>query len=247
MSGAQPLGRRLLILAAALTAVAITAALGQWQLGRAAQKQALLDQRQATAALEPLDGATLGQAGDTPENRSGLLYRAAVLKGRWQAAQTVYLDNRQMQGRAGFYVVTPMVLTGSGAAVLVQRGWVPRSFSDREALPPVSTPEGEVLIHAHLAPWPSRMYEFATEDHGPIRQNLDLEGFRSATGLPLLEVSAVQTGPASEGLLREWPQVASGIEKHQGYAFQWFGLSATIALLYVWFQIVQPRRKRQNS
>jgi len=36
--------------------------------------------------------------------------------------------------------------------------------------------------------------------------------------------------------------VASGVEKHHGYAFQWFGLSALIALLYVWFQIVQPRR-----
>jgi surfeit locus 1 family protein len=50
---------------------------------------------------------------------------------------------------------------------------------------------------------------------------------------------------ASEGLLRDWPQAGSGIEKHHGYAFQWFGLSALIALLYVWFQIVRrfiPRR-----
>jgi len=91
------------------------------------------------------------------------------------------------------------------------------------------------------------MYEFTTVERGPIRQNLDLEIFRSETGLPLLEISAVETGPASEGLLREWPQVASGIEKHQGYAFQWFGLCAMIALLYVWFQIVQPRRKHPTG
>jgi surfeit locus 1 family protein len=247
MSERQPLFRRLLILIAAVTSVVITAALGQWQLGRAAQKQALLDQRSVTAAMAPLDGAALGKPGDTQDNRSGLLYRAVLLKGHWQGAHTVFLDNRQMQGRAGFYVVTPLLLAGSNSAILVQRGWVPRSFTDRQSLPQVSTPEGEVEIKAHLAPWPSRMYDFAGVERGPIRQNLDLNDFRLETGLPLLEISAVQSGPASEGLLREWPQVASGIEKHHGYAFQWFGLSALITLLYVWFQIVQPRRKQKNG
>jgi surfeit locus 1 family protein len=71
--------------------------------------------------------------------------------------------------------------------------------------------------------------------------------YRQATGLRVLEVTLLQSGPASEGLLREWPQVASGVAKHHGYAFQWFGLSGLIALLYVWFQIVQPRRKKRTA
>jgi surfeit locus 1 family protein len=53
-------------------------------------------------------------------------------------------------------------------------------------------------------------------------------------------------GVASEGLLREWPLVGTGVATHYGYAFQWFALSALIAILYVWFQIVRrfiiPRR-----
>ena len=239
--------RRVLILLVAIAAALATASLGRWQLDRAAQKQALVDERRAQAAMAPLDGARLGQAGDSPANRAGLLYRSVRLQGRWLPAHTVYLDNRQMQGRAGFYVVTPLALKDSPAVILVQRGWVPRSFTDREALPEVSTPVDDVAIQAHLAPWPSRMYDFAAQEHGPIRQNLGLAVFKAETGLPLLEISAVQSGPASEGLLREWPTVASGIEKHQGYAFQWFGLSTLIALLYVWFQIVQPRRKQQNG
>ena len=239
--------RRILIFLAAITGMLITASLGRWQLERADQKQALMDERRVQAAMAPLDGAALGQAGDSPGNRAGLLYRSVWLKGHWLQAHTVYLDNRQMQGRAGFYVVAPLALKNSKVVILVQRGWVPRSFTDREALPPVTTPTDEVEIQAHLAPWPSRMYEFASAEHGPIRQNLDLQVFRDETMLPLLEISAVQSGPASEGLLREWPQVATGVEKHQGYAFQWFGLSALIALLYVWFQIVQPRREKQNG
>lgn len=237
--------QRSLVLLAAVTAVLLTAMLGRWQLGRAAQKEALMQMRADKAVLAPVDGATLGQAGDSAANREGLLYRAVHLTGRWLPQHTVYLENRQMQSRPGFFVVTPLQITGTGQVVLVQRGWVPRSFAERTALPPVQTPQGEVQLQGHLAPWPSRMYDFGGVEAGPIRQNLDFGAYQLQTGLHLLELSVVQSGVASEGLLREWPQVTSGVEKHHGYAFQWFGLSALIALLYVWFQIVQPRRKKQ--
>ena len=236
--------RRTLILLATLLGMAVTAAMGQWQLRRAAQKQALVDAHAAQAALAPIDGQALGQASDTPANRQGLLYRAVQLQGQWLPEHTVYLDNRQMRSRPGFFVLTPMRVQGSGAVLLVQRGWVPRDFRDRSALPPVPTPSGVVGVSGHLAPWPSRMYDFGAVETGPLRQNLDFEAYRRETGLPLLELSVQQSGTDTEGLLRDWPVVASGVEKHHGYAFQWFALCALIALLYVWFQIVQPRRKQ---
>ena len=37
-----------------------------------------------------------------------LLHRRVVLRGQWLAGNTVFLDNRQMQGRQGFTVVTPL-------------------------------------------------------------------------------------------------------------------------------------------
>ena len=233
--------RSWMVLLAAVLGVALTASLGQWQLRRADQKQALVDALQSRAAMAPVDGASLGQAGDSAANREGLLYRTVALQGRWLGEHTVYLDNRQMQGRPGFFVVSPMRLS-TGAVVLVQRGWVPRNFNERTALPAVPTPSGEVQVQGHLAPWPSRIYDFGAVETGPIRQNLDFDAYRGQTGLPLLELSVQQSGAADDGLLRDWPVPASGIEKHHGYAFQWFGLSALIALLYVWFQIVQVRR-----
>jgi surfeit locus 1 family protein len=165
-----------------------------------------------------------------------------VLTGRWMPQHTVYLENRQMNAKPGFYVLTPLQIEGNGAVVMVQRGWAQRSFTERTALPVLQTPEGPVTVSGHLAPWPSRLYDFGGAEQGPIRQNLDLQAFRQETGRDVLEVTLQQSGPASEGLLREWPVVNSGVAKHHGYAFQWFGLSALIALLYVWFQIVQPRR-----
>lgn len=152
-----------------------------------------------------------------------------------------------MNGKPGFFVLTPLQIEGTGAVMLVQRGWAQRAFTDRTALPPIETPAGQVEVPGHLAPWPSRLYDFGGAEQGPIRQNLDLQAFRRETALPLLEVTLLQSGAASEGLLREWPVVASGVEKHHGYAFQWFGLSGLIALLYVWFQIVQPRRQKRPA
>ena len=57
---------------------------------------------------------------------------------------------------------------------------------------------------------------------------------------PVLPVILVQTGPASEGLQRDWPAINLGVEKHYGYALQWFGMAALLALLYLWHQIFKP-------
>ena len=110
---------------------------------------------------------------------------------------------------------------------------------------------GVVLLAGRIAPPPSRLYEFQSADSSQgssrIRQNLDLAAFRTETGLALMDLSVLQTGPASEGMQREWPVIGAGVDKHYGYAFQWFGLSSLIALLYVWFQLVRrllrPRPK----
>ncbi len=228
-----------LVTAAALTGVAVALALGAWQLGRAAQKialQAALDER---LALPAIDGAALLAAARPAE----LIHRPVVLRGQWIERHTVFLDNRQMRGKPGFYVVTPLKLEGAEAAVLVERGWVARNFVQREALPAIDTPPGRVEVRGRMAPPPGKLYEFDGASGGQIRQNLDLPQYRAETGLPLLDVAVKQTGEPSEGLLRDWPQVASGVEKHYGYAFQWWALGALIAILYVWFQFIAPRRK----
>lgn len=228
--------------------MAVTARMGFWQLDRAAQKEALHSAMQQQAAQAPWDNTAwrsrVAQPGATgPE----LLHHPVQLTGRWQAAHTVYLDNRQMQGRPGFYVLTPLLLEGGGA-VLVQRGWVPRNFQDRTALPAVDTPAGMVRIEGRAAAAPSQLYAMGggqTPDpaNPHIRQNLDMNAFAQETGLSLPPLSVVQTGAAAGGLLRDWPAPDNGVAKHYGYAFQWFGLCALVALLYLWFQLLRPARR----
>ncbi len=239
------------IAAAALAAVLLTASLGRWQLQRAAQKEALqaaMDQRAALPALDAAQlAAALGAGGAQAGSADALLHRQARLRGQWLPQATVFLDNRQMQGRPGFFVVTPLRLaTRPEVVVAVQRGWVPRDFQDRTRLPEVPTPAGEVEVAGRIAAPPSRLYEpggtAAPEGSSRIRQNLDLAAYGAEHGLALAPLSLLQTGSddaGPQGLRRDWPAIDSGVAKHYGYAFQWFGLCGLVVLLYVWFQIVR--------
>ncbi|MGE8317411.1 MAG: SURF1 family protein [Comamonas sp.] len=247
--------RWLLVTIAALVALAVTASLGFWQLRRAAEKEQWQAQLDAQAALPALDGRSLAAGAGDP---AALLHRRVVVQGEWLAGHTVFLDNRQMQGRPGFYVVTPLRLAGtpvagSATVVLVQRGWVPRNFEDRNALPAVPTPAGPVQLAGRVADQPSRLWEFSSAGEGnegagasPIRQNLHVDAFAREIGQRLSPFTVVQTDAAADGLLRDWPVVGTGVEKHYGYAFQWFGLCGLIAILYVWFQIVRRILRRRR-
>lgn len=232
-----------LLTAAAVLVAGTTFSLGQWQLRRAAQKEALQAAVESKGRLPALDARALLAV----PNMADEIHRPAVLKGNWRPEHTVYLDNRPMAGKTGFVVLTPLVLEGSAQAIVVQRGWVPRDFADRTRLPQVATPTGSVTVEGRIASPPSKLYEFQGIETGRIRQNLDLPAYRAQTGLPLLEVSLLQTGAASEGLLREWAAPNLGVDKHYGYAFQWFGLCALVSILYGWFQLVLPFRARIHS
>lgn len=233
-------GRAGLVLLAALIGAAGTGRLGLWQLDRAAQKTALQARIAERATWPPLASAALATDSATAETQH---YQRVRLQGRWLAERTVFLDNRQLNGRPGFFVLTPLLLS-AGDAVLVQRGWVARDFIDRSRLPALATPAGDVTLLGRVAPPPSRLFDFGGVDNGPIRQNLDLARFSREIGLGLrpLSVQQLDDGPVTDALVRQWPAPALDVGKHQGYAFQWFALCALIVGLYVWFQLLRPRR-----
>lgn len=239
-----PRMRAAVVLVAALAAAALTARLGVWQLSRASEKERAQASLEARGAAPPVEQAELAVTASAAADQH---HRRVTLQGRWVGGRTVFLDNRPMSGRPGFYVVTPLLLGDGGDAVLVQRGWVPRDAGDRARVPEVVSPEGMVVVEGRIAPPPSRLYELGAEGQGPIRQNLDLDGFARETGLSLRPLSVQQSARAGgppDGMLREWPAPALDVHKHYGYAFQWFALAALITGLYVWFQLVRPRLRR---
>ncbi len=52
-----------------------------------------------------------------------------------------------------------------------------------------------------------------------------------------------QAGAAPDGLVRHWPAPATDVQKHYGYAVQWFAIAAGIVFLYVWHRFIRPGRR----
>jgi hypothetical protein len=236
-------------LACALT-MAATCSLGQWQWSRAEQKWALQDHIEQARSLEPLSQEDYLALPDTGE----ALHRRVVLRGQWLAKDTLYLDNRPYAGRAGFWVLTPLVLNDK-RAVLVQRGWVPRDPVDPLRLAAVETPPGAVQVLAQVSSGPSKMFELGVpssregseENHfSRIRTNVDLPALATELSLPL-EGHVIEIDASAPDLIRDWPVVADTASRNVGYAFQWYALSALAFFLCVWYQIIQPRRHAKRK
>jgi surfeit locus 1 family protein len=249
-----------LITVAAIIAMAVTLRLGFWQHSRAQEKLALQASIQAQATLPNLDASSLMRAISTARQSAtnpSVLHRTTSLRGHWLSQHTLFLDNRQMDGKPGLFVLTPFEFSDSLSAtkktILVQRGWLPRNFLDRSSLPEVQTDSAETMIVGRIALSPSKLFEFKGADGGVLRQNIEIEALAKELKLELLPYSLLQLDAANakpnstpDKLLRHWAQPNYGPEKNYGYMVQWWALSALITLLYVWFQLIRPSIKSKN-
>jgi len=225
--------RSVALVAAFAGAFALTLSLGQWQTRRAEQKLALEAQWDAAERTAPrrLDARNLPSPRELPLR--------VELRGVFDHAKSVWLDNRQHDGRPGFWVITPLALESGGAVVLVNRGWAPRDPADRARRLPVGEPTGVVEIEGLAISHAPRLLELGAGGNSAalpaIWQNLDYAQYESASGLAVVPLVVQQTGAAGDGLVRSWARPSSGVDRHRGYAFQWYALSALIALLAATF------------
>ena len=221
---------RLIPFIATLVMMAIGISSGSWQLRRADAKQAIAVKLAQRAAAPALSFKELNA------DAAGLEYRHVELQGEFLAEWPLYLDNRPQQGRAGFYVLMPFRPAGSHQVVLVQRGWVARDVQDRTRLPLLATPAGIISLKGQLLRAPGKVMQLGEPPSlrpGAIVQNLDLMAFGSASGLPVQPYLVQQASNTSDGLVRDWPLPSSGIDRHFGYAFQWYGLAVMAGLFFV--------------
>ncbi len=243
-SRAGSLRARLAWGAVTLLFAAFTCMLGFWQLSRAHRKLAFEQQMAERAPMPPL---ILEQLAHDTTAVDQQLQRRIVLSGQWDAAHTVYLMNRSMDERSGFYVTTPLRLP-DGTAVVVQRGWIARDDAEPMKAPPVATPSGPVTVRGHVAAWPSHWIDLGHLSSGVVRQNLELAPLTAESGLAIRPVTVAEDANAdnaADGLRRDWPAPSAGVSiaTNYGYAFQWFAMAVTALVLYVFFQFVRPRRR----
>ncbi len=220
---------------AALLCAALTAGLGQWQWQKAERKLALRANFSLAHQLPPLDWTQVQALGEAA------LYRRVRVDGEFVAPFQIWLDNRVQGGRAGYHVVTPLRLD-RGASLLVNRGWH-AAASDRSRLPPLTTPSARQSVEGILVRAQNRYLELAAGTQTqPVWQNLDLARYRAWFDAQLPDWLLLQTSPASDGLVRDWPLPDVGVEKHRTYAVQWFLLCAMS--LGLWLNFMLRRQKK---
>lgn len=172
-------------------------------------------------------------------------FRRVKVKGEFIRDWPVYLNNRPLHGAAGFYLLMPFKIDGSEKYILVARGWLPRNPMQLTKLPELITPAGQVEIEGVIRRHPGRLMQFGpaeTLQPNAIVQNAEVEIFAAAsklTMLPFLLEQSGDTGNVRDGLIRDWPRPSSGIDKHHGYAFQWYGLTA---MAFIFFLVTGIRR-----
>jgi surfeit locus 1 family protein len=212
---------------------------GNWQLDRAAQKLAM------QAKLDEGLGRTPIDVGASPVDAKAVEYQRARAQGTWLPDRTVLIDNKVRGGIAGYHVVTPLKLSGSAMHLLVQRGWIQGNPDRRE--PIVRTPPGEVEVFGELRVPSSRVFELSSAPpQGRVWQNLTLDRYREATGLSLQPVLMLQSSDSQDGLVRTWERPDLGIDKHRGYAFQWFGLAVATACFFAVFTWRGRKRTKES-
>ncbi len=217
-------------LIATIIVCAVGISLGNWQLRRAGEKLALQQEMLARSGFDPLNDSTL-KPGEMPDE-----FRRVTATGEFLPEWAVYLENRPLQGKSGFYLMMPMKLAESQQMVLVLRGWFPRDARDPSRLPAISVPPAPVRIEGKVRHSAGRLMQLGEPvalRPGAIAQNAEVADVARASKLPLHTFIIEQASDTGDGLVRDWPLPSTGIDTHRGYAFQWYALSAAALIFFL--------------
>jgi surfeit locus 1 family protein len=233
-------GRWLPATVAVALATAAMLALCVWQLDRLAQRRAanaLIVARLNEPALR-LDGAALDPA--------AVNLRRAVVRGTFDYEQEIVLRNRTYDGAPGVHLLVPLRISGSEAAVLVDRGWIPFELADAEHRPAFHDAVGEVEVQGILRTSQARRSSLSPADPplGPDRPRLDawfrvdLPRIQEQVPYPLLPVFLEEETPAGTAprwLPRPDPDIQLDEGSHLLYAVQWAAFAGILVAGYAFF------------
>ena len=218
---------------ATVAAIVLFVAAGNWQRERMNAKEAERAALDAALAQPP---APLPRVDDWAAWR----YRRVVATGAWRPGGQLLVDNRIVDGRAGFGVITPLALD-DGRVVLVDRGWVAAGAGESR-VPAVPAPSGRAIVNGRIVIPPARYLEL--DKGGPagnVWQNLDPRRIAATTGIALVP-AVVEQSPdaANDGLVRRWADPAAGATTHRIYMWQWYAFAALAAGLWLFFTFRKP-------
>lgn len=210
-----------------ILAVALFMRLGFWQIARACEKKQML----ATVSAFSKQAPKVWQ----PASPMPKQYQPLRVQGRF--LPTVFLlDNQHYQHQFGYDVISPLLLP-NGHVVLVDRGWIVADLMHHK-MPVIDIPKGSSVVvgSAYYSSSKNWILGQAIE-----KKNKDLAIIELVDTHLLSQFLHKSVYPfiirlsshAENGFVRDWPVVAMSIERHYGYALQWFAIALVIFILFI--------------
>jgi surfeit locus 1 family protein len=213
----------MLFCAFALAAAAVFVRLGLWQVARLRERQAFNRQLIEQLSSAPIPFASL------PRDTSAAHYRAASLSGRYDYEHEMVLTGRTREGSPGAELITPVRLSSSDTAVLVNRGWV--YSPDASTVDLARWHEGDsAVVKGYIELYAASAGATHSAANPRIIRRVSRSEVASKIPYPVAPYYLVATGGADTSGhpgRRVMPALDEG--PHRGYAIQWFAF-ALIAL-----------------
>ena len=206
--------------------LALLISLGFWQLDRANEKRVIEDQ---IANANSFD-VELVTSVEFLKDRD---YYHVRLQGSYVGDKQFVYDNQIVDQVSGYYVLTPLVLKGDSKAVLINRGFIPWN-GRRDKLADIDISEKLTEVKVQISKPVKRMELEASEIAGEfpvLIQALDLDDMSTIAALDFINVVGLLSPESENGFVRQWEPYTGSIERHIGYAIQWFLMALVLAFI----------------
>ena len=220
-----------------LATMAFLVSLGFWQLDRADQKRTI------EASIQKANTGVV----ELIVNQNELLnkeYYEVRLQGSYIGDKQFIYDNQIVDQVSGYYVLTPFVLTGQSNAIMINRGFIPWN-GRRDQLDDIAVDSAfrEVKIQVSR---PIKRIELKTSDISnqfPVLiQAIDFDVIEEISSTSFVDVIGLLDPSSDDGFVRKWEPYTGSIEKHIGYAIQWFLMALVLGIIGIRIGLKQRKK-----
>ena len=216
---------------------AFLVSLGFWQLERAD------DKRSIEASIKQANTGSV-ELIKKEEGLQSKEYYEVRLQGKYLSDKQFIYDNQIVDQVSGYYVLTPYALEGQSKAILINRGFIPWN-GRRDKLADIVIGQETREIKVQISKPIKRMELKPTEigiQFPVLIQSIDLQDMADRAKVDFSSVIGLLDASASNGFIRKWEPYTGSIEKHIGYAVQWFLMALVLAIIGIRIAIKQRKK-----
>lgn len=209
--------------------------LGFWQLERADEKRVI---QSSIIQAQSIPAKIVTQVDALMQKE----YHQVLLKGHYDNSKQFIYDNQIVNSNAGYYVLTPFVLEDK-TAILVNRGFIPW-HGNRYKLANITVSETNGTIQVMLVK-PRERIEFQQHNNTTfpmLIQSLNIDRLSQLSNYQLVPMLARLDIKSDNGFYRKWQPFYGSIDKHLGYAIQWFLMAIVLSVIAIMLLVKNSKK-----